>query len=207
MKKLLASLFVLGLISAFAATTTQANEGTVELSSSVVSCEGVSLWNENSYRITGRCEGLVYPYQTQYEHYVIWAKTDVKGDLVRIDEVERGYFDGSVAANFGSVYITAETSGLPRRPSDKTVVSGKIVGFSFDNTVTEVAPAATPAPAAADNGTMVVQNGATQTVATSSTVGKVVGRILSSLLVIIVVVVVLVIGASLIFRRRGSVSS
>ncbi len=185
-----------------------ANEGTVELSGSDVSCEGVSLWKGNSYRVVGRCEGLVYPYATQLEHYVLWAKTTGKGELVRVGEVERGYWDGNVSESYTDLYMTAESNGLPRRPSDNSVVSGMVREFGFSASESVSAPVATPAPIASENtGEMTVQKGAEAVSASTGAVGSVIGKIVRSLLVIIAVVVVLVIGTSLVFRRRGSVST
>lgn len=193
---LIASLFVFAGIAS-------AREGLVTMSNSDVSCEAISLWKEGRYRVTGRCEGLVYPYATQYSYYTLWAKTDVRGEMTRVGQVEKGYFDGSAASAFSNLYITAETESLPRRPSDKAIVSGTITAFAFDNSRDTTVPVASTAPTA-NNGTMTVQQGATSTA--GSTVGTVMGRIVRSLLIIIAVVVVIVIGTSLIFRRRGSVS-
>lgn len=196
---------VVGLVGLFAAAQVAvAREGLVTMSNADVACEAISLWKEGRYKVTGRCEGLVYPYATQYSYYTLWAKTDVKGEMVRVGQVEKGYFDGSASSSFSNLYITAELESLPRRPSDKAVVSGSIKAFSFDNsTDTTVKPVASAAPAG-DNGTMTVQQGATAT--SGSTVGTVVGKIVRSLLIIVAVIVVLVIGTSLVFRRRGSVS-
>lgn len=185
----------------------RANEGRVELTGAEIACEGISLWKGRNYRVTGRCDGLVYPYQTQKDHYVLWAKALDNGVLVRVADVETGYFDGSVGERFTDLYLTAESDGLPRRPSSDQVASGKLSGFGFTSGE-EAGP--TPAPLAQEEtsgGTMTVQKAAESVTASSATVGSVIGKIVRSLLVIIGVVIALVIGTSLIFRRRGSVSS
>jgi len=206
MKKILVGLFALSLMIVFGAANVEAREGAVKLSGGDVACEGVSLWKERNYRVSGRCEGLVYPYETQYEHYVIWAKTDNREEVVRVGEVDRGYFDGNVGSAFSSLYVTAESDGLPRKPSTMQVASGSVSPFSFATSGGVVEPLATPAPATT-NESMTVQDKATSTVSSTSTVGSVIGKILRSLLIIIGVVILLVIGTSLIFRRRGSIST
>lgn len=210
MKQLIAALAAFVLVSQFASTV-KANEGYLSLTGDNVACEGVSLWDRSSFRVTGRCDGLVYPYATQQERYVIWGKTTERGELMRISEVERGYFDGIIQDNFTDLYVTAEAESLPRRPSSAQVASGKLEAFAFAKG--ESSAVATPAPLAQqatqenNNGTMTVQNGAAAATATGSTVASAIGKILRSLLIIIAVVVVLVVGTSLVFRRRGSVSA
>lgn len=196
MKKLLvfvALLFV-------SATSASAREGSIDLTSSKVSCKGISIYQDGNYKVSGRCDGLVYPFETTYNKYVLWGKTQARGEMIRIAEVDRGYFSGYIGSPFESMVITAEADGLVRRPSDMSVVSGSVTPFSFDKSAVTT-PVASTAPAT--TGTT-VQNTAT---ATTSTAGAVVGKIVTSLLVIILVIVGLAIGASLIFRSRGSVSS
>lgn len=206
MKKLIgvvASL-VIGLVAT--ATGAQAREGRLQLSNSNVSCEGVSIWRESSYRITGRCQGLVYPYETQADHYVLWAMLD-NGNYIRIDDVDRGYFEGSIANSFTNIVITAEGSSSPRRPSTTEVVAGRIAPFDFDKSeTTTTTPVATPTPAPKTGG-ITVQNGTNAATQSSVTVGSVVGRILRALLIIVGVIILVAVVASLLFRRRGSVSA
>ena len=198
------------LIVALIASTgiTQANEGNVVLTGTDVSCEGVSLWKGNSYRVVGRCEGLVYPYATQLEHYVLWAKEINKSEIVRVGEVERGYWDGSVKDSFTDLYLTAESNGLPRRPSETQVASGVVSEFGFSDSEIVTAPIVTPAPLVEESDeSMTVQNGVEKKTISSGTAGDVIGKIIKSLLVIVAVVIVLVVGTSLVFRKRGSVST
>lgn len=178
-----------------------AHEGTVDLTSSEVSCKGVSIFQDGNYRVSGRCDGLVYPYETTYSKYVLWGKTSARGEIVRIAEVDRGYFTGYIASAFDGVYITAEKDGLVRKPSDKQVVAGQVEVFDFDKSQATTVVPASAAPVS--TGTTVQTSGSTST----STAGAIVGKIVTSLLVIILVIVGLVIGASLIFRSRGSVSA
>ena len=210
MKQLLAAVavFVLGM---FVSTPRVfANEGNVDMSGAGVSCKAISLWQSGQYQVTGRCEGLVYPYKTQYDCYMLWAKTQGSGDIVTVAEVTRGYFSGNVANAFSTLFITAETSNNPHRPSAYQVASGAITPFSFDTSAAAapVAPTQTTATTQSQQtGTMTVQQGESAPNTSGSTVGAVVGRIVTSLLVIILVVVGVAIGASLIFRSRGSVSA
>lgn len=206
MKKLLFGLSAIVLALTVLAGGAQAREGRIEISGDEVACEGVSLWKERNYRVTGRCDGLVYPYETRLEHYVLWAKTDERGEIVRVSEIENGYFDGNVSDAFASLYVTAESDGLPRRPSATQIASGTVSLFSFVKG--EEGPAiATPAPLAEEAGTGTTVQSAVGNATSGSQVGEVIGKIVRSLLVIIGVVIVLVIGTSLVFRRRGSVST
>lgn len=190
------------------ASAVSANEGSAILSGDNVSCEGISLWKGSNYRVVGRCEGLVYPYATQQDHYVLWAKTAEGGELVRVGEVDRGYWDGNVADSFTSLYLTAESDGLPRRPSTSQVASGSVAEFGFSNSEEVSAPVSTPAPLGQDEtGSMTVQGVDASADTSTGAVGSVIGKIVKSLLIIVAVVIVLVIGTSLVFRRRGSVST
>jgi hypothetical protein len=207
MKKLLIALLSLAVFVAVVSSKAQAFEGELTLSGADVSCKGSSVWHESRYRVIGRCEGLVYPYETQYEYYTLWAHDVSRDAYVRIDDVDRGYFEGDVNSAFDKLLITAETDGGPRRPSDKTVATGSINKFAFDksevvqtdtkNTVTEATTDA--------NKSMTVQT-TTNKATTASSAGSVAGRIITSLLVILLVVVGIVIAGSLLFRSRGSVS-
>lgn len=197
MKKILA----LVALSFICATTVSAHEGNLDLTSKSVSCKGVSIYQDGSYRVNGRCDGLVYPYETTYNKYVLWGKTTTGGSMIRIAEIDRGYFSGSISDAFDGVYVTAEQNGLVRKASDKVIVSGKVAYFDFDKSKVTTAPSA--ATTTSTKTTTVAAAAAT----TSSTAGAVVGKIVSSLLVVILVIVGLAIGASLLFRNRGSVSS
>lgn len=197
MKKLLVALFALFMSVGVAS----AREGSVDLTGNGVSCKGVSLYQDGAYKVSGRCDGLVYPYETMYNKYVLWGKTVGRGEIVRIAEIDRGYFAGSIASAFEAMYVTAESDGLVRKMSDKQIVTGAVIPFSFDKSKVTTVPATTTTTSPAK--TTTVQSGSTVT----STAGAVVGKIVSSLLVIILVVVVLAIGASLLFRNRGSVSA
>lgn len=197
MKKILvliASLFVFAGIAL-------AREGSVDLTSGSVSCKGVSVFQDGNYRVSGRCDGLVYPYETTYNKYVLWGKTSVGSEIVRIAEIDRGYFSGNIPSAFEGMYITAEQNGLVRKMSDKQIASGKIIPFSFDKSKITSAPATTTGTTGSTKDTTTV------TTTTKSTAGAVVGKIVTSLLVVILVIVGLAIGASLLFRSRGSVSA
>lgn len=206
MKKLLTGLVAIVIGLSVSTLQVEAHEGSVDLTGNGVSCKGVSLWQDGAYKVSGRCDGLVYPYETQYNKYVLWGKTSDRGDVVRIAEVDRGYFAGSITNAFDAMYITAEKDGLVRKMSDKQIVSGSVDAFSFDKSKVTTAPTTTTTTANSTK-TTTVQSGSTTTATTTSTAGAVVGKILTSLLVIILVVVALAIGASLIFRSRGSVSA
>ncbi len=190
MKKILGLLIVIG--SLFIVGKVSAHEGSVDLTSGSVSCKGVSIYQDGNYRVSGRCDGLVYPYETTYNKYVLWGKTTTGGQMVRIAEIDRGYFSGNIANAFDGMYVTAEQKGLVRKPSDKEVLSGKVTPFNFDKSQVTTAPVIT---------TTTVDS------TTKSTAGAVVGKIVTSLLVVILVIVGLAIGASLLFRARGSVSA
>jgi len=206
MKKLIGVLAALGIIIGLGVGVAQANEGSLNLVNGSIACDGASLWRESAYRVSASCKGLVYPYETQYEHYVAWAKLD-KGDVVRIGEVERGYFEGNVSELFQKIVITAEKEGLPRRASTKEVVSGTVMAFNQENSEQTVISQATPAPIGKSDSTMTVQSDLQANASTGVTAGSVIGKILKSLLIIIGVIILVAVGASLVFRRRGSVSA
>jgi hypothetical protein len=124
--------------------------------------------------------------------------------MVRIAEIDKGYFSGNITDSFEAMYITAEQKSLVRKASDRQVVAGKVTPFSFDKSQVTTAPATTTT-----TGTTTTAKDTTVTVdsTTKTTAGAVVGKIVTSLLVVILVIVGLAIGASLLFRSRGSVSA
>ncbi len=196
MKKILALI----VFSFLLAPSAFAREGLVDLTSNSVSCKGISIYQDGYYRVTGRCDGLTYPYETTYNKYVLWGKTTDRGEMVRIAEIDKGYFSGNISSSFESMYVSAEKNGLVRKMSDKQILSGKVVAFSFDKSQVTTAPTVTTTTTTPAKTTL------STATATSATAGTVVGKIVSSLLVVILVIVGLAIGASLLFRSRGSVS-
>jgi len=199
MKKLIALLALAFLFTSSAS----AKEGLIDLTSSSVSCKGVSIFQDGYYKVNGRCDGLTYPYETLYNRYVLWGKTADHGVVTRIAEIDKGYFQGNIADSFESMYITAERDANTRKMSDKQIASGSVTAFSFDKSKTTSAPVTTTTPAK----TTTTTTAATTVANTTSATGAVIGKIVSSLLVVILVIVGLAIGASLLFRSRGSVSS
>lgn len=195
MKKLFALVACLFVFAGVAS----AHEGLIDLTSDRVSCKGVSIFQDGSYRVSGRCDGLVYPYETTYNKYVLWGKTSVRGETVRIAEIDRGYFNGSIASAYDAMYVTAEQNGLVRKASTKQIVSGKVAPFEFDKSKVTSAPPVSSGVAGSET--------TIKTAGTVTSAGSVVGKIVSSLLVVILVIVGLAIGASLLFRSRGSVSA
>jgi hypothetical protein len=201
MNKLIAGSALIVIAALITPSLASAHEGSVDLTSGTVSCKGVSIYQDGNYRVSGRCDGLVYPYETTYNKYVLWGKASTGSAMVRIAEIDRGYFSGNIATPFDTMYITAEQNGLVRKPSDKQIVSGKLTFFEFDKSKDT-----TVAPATSSKTATTTKDETTVTTA-SSTAGSVVGKIVTSLLVVILVIVGLAIGASLLFRSRGSVSA
>lgn len=205
MKKLIVGSVLFAIAAFVTPGIVSAHEGSVDLTSGSVSCKGVSIYQDGYYRVNGRCDGLVYPYETTYNKYVLWGKTTDGGQLTRIAEVEKGYFSGNISSAFDAMYITAEQNSLTRKMSDKVIVSGKIAPFSFDKSKVTTVPIAATTTAATTKTT--TTSTGTTVAATTSTAGAVVGKIVTSLLVVILVIVGIAIGASLLFRSRGSVSA
>lgn len=203
MKKLIAGsvLAVIGILGL--PNEVLAREGSVDLAGNNVSCKGISIYQDGYYRVSGRCDGLVYPYETTYNKYVLWGKAIENGQVTRITEVDKGYFSGNISTAFNEMYITAEQNSLSRKVSDKVIVSGNIAPFAFDKSKVTTVTSTTPADTRTTTSTVVETDESTS----KTTAGTVVGKIVTSLLVVILVIVVLAIGASLLFRSRGSVSA
>lgn len=201
MKKILLGIF-LAYIFLVGAGEIRAYEGDVEMSNSSISCKAISVWRENQYKLIGKCNGLVYPYETQYEHYYVWAHEIERDSLVRIGEIDRGYFEGNIKSSFDRLVVTAEESDNPRRPSEKEIVFGDVNEFSFDKVLEVEEEIVEEKPTS-----RVVQSGSDEEAdEPTSTVGSVLGRIITALLAIVLIVIVIVVVGSLVFRRRGSVS-
>lgn len=196
-------LFVIVALSFLFASSASAHEGSVDITSGSMSCKGVSIYKDGYYNVSGRCDGLVYPYETTYNKYVLWGKSTDGGQMYRIAEIDKGYFSGNISSAFEGMYITAEKNSLVRKMSDKQIASGKVAAFSFDKSKVTTAPVT----ATTTTTSTTAAKDVTVTTATKGTAGTVVGKIVTSLLVVILVIVGLAIGASLLFRSRGSVSA
>lgn len=200
MKKIVGVLIALFIVSGFVSNV-GATEGSFDIKGSGVACKATSVWHESRYRVIGRCDGLVYPFQTAYEYYSVWAHNPVRNTYIHIDDVDRGYFEDSVTEPFDKILITAEQDASPRKPSTYQIAVGTVTKFAFDKSDAEIP---TEQVTAKTGTTMTVQG---DTAKTASTAGSVVGKILKSFLVIVLVIVVIVVVGSLIFRKRGSVSA
>lgn len=206
-KRTVLATFVISVLMLLSVVRVEATEGTAILDNSQVKCNITSIWQEDRYRIIGKCNGLVYPFETKYEHYYLWARDIGRESMVRIGDIDRGYVDGSIEDDFDQLLITAEQNTSPRRPSDRSIVSGSIVGFTtgpvVDSQTSEEEDTTSPAD------TITVQNGTADETSTESGsgVGSVLGRVFSALLTVVLIVITLVVVGSLIFRRRGSVSN
>lgn len=184
----------------------RANEGRVRMKSGEVSCEALSVWQDDSYRVMGKCQGLVYPYGGKYDRYYVWGRDVAKGGMVRLGEVNRGYFEGRMRNEFDKLVITAEMNSSPRKPSQKIVASGLVEKWETGEkeTVVREEPVFQQEESKA---TMTVQDKGVETAKTTgTTAGKVIGKIVTSLLAIVFIVVGIVIVGSLVFRKKGSVS-
>ncbi len=207
MKKILAGLVILGGLFV-SAVGVKANEGRIVLKNKGVRCEGVSVWRDGQYKVIGKCYGLQYPYKGEYDRYYLWAE-DAKKDVdVRVVEINRGYFEGYVHNNFSKIFVTAEKKSSPRKPSAYVVMSGQLQMFKMPEGRQEIVAQAKLNSTSDKIGSSQNLETKSQTIKTSgsSTVGKVIGRILLSLLIIILIVVGMVIVGSLVFRKKGSVS-
>lgn len=195
---------VMAILSLIVGPKVSASEGTINLSGNNAVCKITSVWKESDYRLIGRCEGLVYPYQTQYEHYVVWAHVISRDANIRVGDIERGYFDGSVSDGFDKLIISAEQSGSPRRPSDKIIMEANVEKFEFDRSETAEAQEEEPAQEQVSSNTQDEEVPGVD--GEGSSLGRVVTRIVTAIITILLVIIGLVIVSSLIFRRRGSVS-
>lgn len=162
MNKLTLGISVVGFVLALVFTgKVAANEGRLVLKNNSVTCEGISVWREERYRIIGRCSGLVYPYQEKLSRYLLWGQTGGDAPPVIVDNIEVGFFEGLVDKAFSQVFITAEQSSSPRQPSGFVIATGNVQPFDFaPSSQTESPPelpivsrpAPTPTPTASPSG-------------------------------------------------------
>jgi len=109
----------------------RANEGKFSIVESSVDCEGVSVWKNQAYQITGLCSGLVYPYHDQMTGYALWVVPDTGGSPVRVTNIDRGIISGPTEKRFTGMFVTAESSVDPRSPSSYRIVTGNLTLFNF----------------------------------------------------------------------------
>jgi hypothetical protein len=199
MKYLLSTCFIL-LISLFLFIGhVFANEGNITMSGGSVSCEGMSVWKDSSYRILGRCNGLVYPYQERLDRYVLWVTPENETKPIRIDDIERGLFEGQTNKRFTSVFVTVEESSSPTVPGSIVIAQGIVT--SFQN-LQKGAPAAYAVPEQRLPQAPVITPTITPTKAPDTTLSPASLRTGGALpLILIGVLLIIVIGAVVYFRR------
>lgn len=108
-----------------------ANEGNFSLKNNYVDCEGISIWLDNAYEISGKCSGLVYPYHEQLSHYILWIQSDSGGKPIRISGIDQGVFNGTSSVRFTGMFVTVETESVPNNPGSTVIVSGNLSLFNF----------------------------------------------------------------------------
>lgn len=138
------SLFVF--FALFSAPAVFANEGRIDVTRGSVSCEGVSIWEGDRYRLVGRCQGLVYPYAERLDTYLLWVRPESSATPMRLREVERGIFDAQTNERFTGIMITAEEENNPRQPGSAVIVSGDIQPYDFRVTTNEGTSQPHPTP-------------------------------------------------------------
>ncbi len=134
---------VIGFFVSLQAGSVQAHEGRLVLRNNSLACEGLSVWKESHYRITGRCSGLVYPYAERLSNYVLWVKSGQENPK-RIGSVNLGYFDASSTNAFDQVILSAEGESYTNKPSDFVLATGNVQPFDFPTSTNNAGP--TPAP-------------------------------------------------------------
>ncbi len=133
---------ILTLLFHFSVNSVTASDGRIVLKNGNISCEGISVWQGTSYQVTGKCFGLIYPYDEQLDTYVLWARLE-NGEIERITEIDRGIFDKSITYKFNSLFVTPETNSSPRQ-AGKIIMSGDLQKFS--NTQDTAETLSTPQP-------------------------------------------------------------
>ncbi len=134
-----AALFVYGLCGLPPAA--HATEGRFVLQSGSVSCEGISIWRGGQYQISGRCQGLVYPYAEQITSYALWAASMESGrPAEQIDEIDEGIIEGRSNTRFSRLFITAEGDSVPREPQGIEIASGTVARFEFVRGPAQIQP-------------------------------------------------------------------
>jgi len=95
-----------------------AHEGSIDLTSSSVSCKGISLFQDGNYKLVDAVMVWFILIRQLMISMFFGGKTSDRGDIVRVAEVDRGYFSGMIPNAFDSMFITAEKDSLARKPSD-----------------------------------------------------------------------------------------
>lgn len=147
--------FRFGIIVAFimlahmVAGAVYANEGRISMQNGpALSCEGVSVWESDRYRIFGRCQGLVYPFAERLDRYMMWAQSTRGGGPIRLGEVDRGLFDVVTDQRFTRVFISVEENTSPLQPSKTIIVAGDIQPYNFPSGINPQTAALQPTPSA-----------------------------------------------------------
>lgn len=144
-KKLLAGISTLALVSLVSGTKVSAHEGLFVLKNNSVACEGLSVWRDGRYRITGRCAGLVYPYSERVNNYVLWVRDGV-GAAKRVGSINLGYFDGQTTDVFTSALVSVEADSSPRQPGEIVIATGDLQPLDLEYGRTSATVVITPLP-------------------------------------------------------------
>ncbi|MFC1647218.1 hypothetical protein ACFL1A_02955 [Patescibacteria group bacterium] len=112
-----------------------ANEGKIELNTGSVSCQGISVWQDDRYRVVGRCQGLIYPYEERLDEYVIWVKLQEDDSYRHVDEIEYGFFEFQIDKRYTEVLVTAEENKSVKKPGDVIIIKGNMQPIGFGESV------------------------------------------------------------------------
>lgn len=125
--------------------TVYAHEGRLILRNQSLACEGISIWKNSSYRIEGRCSGLVYPYAERLSEYYLWVQPEAGGPAERVSSIDAGYFEGRADEPFTRAFITVEANRV-RQPGELVLASGEVSGFNFPEAATTSGITVRPTP-------------------------------------------------------------
>lgn len=128
-----------------------ANEGVIFMKGAGVggSCFAASVFVEGTYRVVVTCRDLKAALSPEQNRYVVWL-TEGNGSVRRLGEVVNGKLAASTDVKFYQLFVTAETDGYGRKPSDQVLLSGPVQAINFDADVVKpgegviVAPTPTP---------------------------------------------------------------
>lgn len=142
MKHLRIVLTIIGVFSIVTAITSsnfvvKASEGEIEMVNTAKDkyrCYALSVLLESvGYRVLITCRDLIYPPQSEFLSYIVWAKPLDGGTPKRLGKLGVGKAEFRTQQSFASLFVTIEKGDgtNSRTPSGQTVMSGDIKAIDF----------------------------------------------------------------------------
>lgn len=134
-KAILLAPFLAVIIFLFSASSSYADEGTVDLRSTtgeVSRCVAFFvLLQDQNYNILVSCRDLIYPVDSSALNYTVWATPTKGGSAIKLGTLGFGTASFRTNQQFSNLFVTNEKDQYARTPQGGTVMRGTVEPVTF----------------------------------------------------------------------------